>query len=248
MRRFFISPEKIATDVPMITGSDAGHIVQVLRYKIGDIIGLFDGCGNEYEAKIITLSKNQVGLSITRHLTVKAESAVDITVAQGFLKEKKMDVVVRQLSELGAACWIPFRAGRSVAVPDGKRLFTRKTRWEKIAVEAAKQCGRSRIMSVAPADSFERLIDDYSKFDHRIIFWEESRQSLQTLQHRQRSRPGTRIIIILGPEGGFEPDEIKTARAKGFETFSLGPRILRAETAAVVACSLVQYIFGDIGQ
>lgn len=248
MRRFFIEPEKFATDMPIITGADAAHISQVLRYKIGDIIGLFDGRGGEYEAEIIALDSENVRVAILQRFTAEKESVVEITVAQGILKEKKMDVVVRQLSEIGAMRWVPFRAKRSVAVPNAVRIAARKTRWEKIAVEAAKQCGRNRVMTIEPADTFDQMLERYANCDHRVVFWEKATRSVQYLQTAASHRPGARVIIILGPEGGFDPAEIQTAQAKGFDTFGLGPRILRAETAAIAACTLVQYIFGDMGQ
>ena len=248
MRRFFISPEKTATDMSIITGSDAAHITQVLRYKIGDIIVLFDGKGTEYKAKILKLAPGEVQLSIIHRYTHNKEPFIHITVAQAFLKEKKMDVVVRQLSEIGVAHWVPFQAKRSVTVLNAKRLAVRKSRWEKIAVEAAKQCGRNRVMSIEPAASFSQVLNRYVEFDQRIIFWEKETKSLKALQPEENIRSGSKVAIILGPEGGFDSQEVKAALAKGFTTVGLGPRILRAETATIVACSLVQFIFGDMGQ
>lgn len=248
MRRFFISPENTATNMPVITGADAIHITQVLRYKIGEIIGLFDGRGGEYEARIMALKPGQVHLSILRRAVADRMTPVHITVAQGFLKEKKMDTVVRQLSETGAAEWVPFKAEHSVVALDTNRLAARKARWEKIAIEAAKQCGRNHVISIAPAASFSELLDRYADFDRRIIFWEkESRPLIGALSEKERLS-GIRIVIVLGPEGGFATREIDVALARGFETAGLGPRILRAETAAIVACALAQYIFGDMGK
>ena len=248
MRRFFISPEKTTTDMPIITGSVAVHITQVLRCKIGDIIVLFDGRGAEYKAKILKLTPGQVQLSIIQRFAPDREPFFNITVAQAFLKEKKMDTVVRQLSEIGAAHLVPFQAKRSITALNSKRLTTRKSRWEKIAIESAKQCGRNRLMSIEPAGSFSHILNHYAEFDQRIIFWEKETKSLKALQTGEKIRMGSKVVIVLGPEGGFDPREINAALAKGFMTVGLGPRILRAETAAIVACALVQFIFGDIGQ
>lgn len=250
MRRFFISPEKIAIDVPVITGPDAAHIIQVLRYKAGDIIGLFDGKGGEYEAEILAVSPGQVKVSIIRRRTGRKDPSVHITVAQGYLKEKKMDTVVRQLSEIGAMCWMPFKAKRSVVNLDSKRLAARKQRWEKIAIEAAKQCGRNRVMSIEPANSYTDLLNRSSQCDQRIVFWENASQSLKNLVAVSDSSLSavTQVIILLGPEGGFDLHEVRMAKENGFIIAGLGPRILRAETAAIVACTLTQYIFGDLNQ
>jgi 16S rRNA (uracil1498-N3)-methyltransferase len=248
MRRFFISPDNTATDMPIIKGADAAHIAQVLRYKVGDIIALFDGRGSEYKAEILKIAQDHVKLSILQRIASDKEPFIHITVAQGFLKEKKMDTVVRQLSEIGAARWLPFQAKRCVAIPKAERLAARKSRWEKIAIEAAKQCGRNRMMSIEPGASFSHILERCSGFDHRIIFWEKETKSIKALQSQENPCPGSKIAIILGPEGGFDPQEIEAAIEKGFTSVSLGPRILRAETAAIVACSLVQFIFGDLGQ
>jgi 16S rRNA (uracil1498-N3)-methyltransferase len=247
MRRFYISPENITKEMPILTGSDAVHIAQVLRYKTGDIITLFDGSGTEYKAKILQLSPNRVQVSILHHRIADKELPIYITIAQGFLKEKKMDRVVRQLSEIGVSQWIPFQAIRSVVRLNAKRLDLRKERWEKIAVEAAKQCGRNRLMSIEPVASFSQVLDRYTEFHQGLIFWEKETNGLKKVPPKANIQPGSRIIILLGPEGGFDPTEIQAAKEKGFVTAGLGPRILRAETAAVAAGALIQFIFGDMG-
>ena len=247
MRRFYISPENIATDMPVITGTDAVHITQVLRYKMGDIITLFDGIGTEYKAKILQLSSGRVQVAILHHRITDKEPVIYITIAQGFLKEKKMDTVVRQLSEIGVSHWIPFQGSRSVVRLNARRLHARRERWEKIAIEAAKQCGRNQLMSIEPVVSFSQVLDRYAEFDQGIIFWEKEPKGLKKVLPKANIHPGSKIVILLGPEGGFDPAEIQAAKEKGFVTAGLGPRILRAETAAVVAGTLVQYIFGDMG-
>ena len=247
MRRFYLSPENITKDIPVITGSDAVHIAQVLRYKRGDIITLFDGIGTEYKAKILELSPSRVQVSILHRRIIDKEPSIHITIAQGFLKEKKMDTVVRQLSEIGVCRWVPFQGSRSVVRLNAKRLDIRRERWEKIAIEAAKQCGRNQLMSIEPVVSFSQVLDRYAKFDQRIIFWEKETSGLKKVLSKANFQSGSKIVILLGPEGGFAPQEIQDAKDKGFVTAGLGPRILRAETAAVVACALVQFIFGDMG-
>ena len=122
MRYFYINQSDIIGSTSIITGTDAKHIKKVLRLKSGDMIGLFDGLGLEYEAKIVHLSANSVEVLITRRFQSKTESPVQIIVAQAFLKERKMDTLVRQLSELGITKWIPFIAKRSIPRPDKKRL------------------------------------------------------------------------------------------------------------------------------
>jgi len=250
MRRFYIEPSKVAEasgSTPVISGSDARHIKNVLRLKPGDIIGLFDGTGLEYEARIVTLYHNRVEVSIISSSYSRTESPVKIIVAQAFLKNRKMDGLVRQLTELGITKWIPFIAKRSVPRPSKKRLWARSERWKNIAKEAIKQCRRSQIMEIGATISFEEALNFENECDLKIVFWENESKSINS-KLLQPDRHYKRIYVMLGPEGGFTEQEIENARACGFVVASLGPRILRAETATIVACALLQYLFGDISQ
>jgi len=245
MRYFFIEHAQSTGSTLVITGSDARHIKTVLRLKSGDKIGLFDGKGFEYEAKIVDLSSGKVKVSVIRRFPSAAESPVQITVAQGFLKEKKMDGLVRQLSELGINKWNPFIADRSVPRPDKKQLSARTKRWEKISKEAIKQCKRGCIMEIGDTVSFEEILNLSQTADLKIAFWENELQPLNAELPRP-DRNINKIYALLGPEGGFTQQEIESARDRGFVTASLGPRILRAETATVAACVLLQHLFGDM--
>ena len=246
MRRFFIKQSETAGPVSVVRGTDARHIKKVLRLKQGDIITLFDGAGNEYEARIISLSANSVNVSIIRTFPSTTESPVQIIVAQAFLKQRKMDNLVRQLTELGITKWVPFISKRSVPRPDNKRLVDRINRWKKISKEALKQCNRGRIMEIGPTVSFDDTFNISRQSSLKIAFWEnESKPINLALSHSDR--PFNNIFIMIGPEGGFTSQEIEKAKACGFITATLGPRILRAETAAIAASVLIQYLFGDIG-
>ena len=245
LRRFYIAPEMIHAAHPEITGSDAGHICRVLRLSAGDAVELFDGTGNGYRARIVSASPRRVRFRIEETFALLSESSVHITLAQGILKDRKMDDLIRQLTELGIDCWVPFYAARSVPVPGKKGLGTRLKRWEKIALEAVKQCRRGRVPHITPADDFDAMLAMSAASDLKILFWEGAPQAFDI--------PGTtpptpeKIMVVIGPEGGFDPGEVQRAKAHGFLTTGLGPRILRAETATLAACTLVQYRFGDMG-
>lgn len=246
MHFFFIEKAGRNDSILSITGSDARHIKTVLRLKPGDKIGLFDGKGFEYEAKIVDCYPGKIQVSLIRRFESTAESTRQIIVAQAFLKEKKMDGLVRQLSELGIVKWIPFMAERSVPRPDKKQLSTRKKRWEKIAIEALKQCRRGRIMKIGETVSFEEMLNLSQTYDFKVAFWEgELKPVSASLPFGNQINS---VFAVIGPEGGFTQKEIEKARDCGFITAGLGPRILRAETAAVAACALLQYLFGDMGQ
>ncbi len=247
MRRFFIEESKITGPIISITGSDAAHIKKVLRMEPGDRIGLFDGRGFEYEARIENLFSGSVEVSITKRFLSALESPVQITVAQALLKDKKMDILARQLTEIGITKLIPFTAVRSVPRPDKKKLSARRKRWEKIAIEALKQCGRGHVTEIGETVTFNDVIKVDDECDLKIVFWENESKPVSDVVQQVNDGKCKKILSVLGPEGGFTEREIEDARACGFVTASLGPRILRAETAAIVACTILQYLFGDMG-
>lgn len=241
LRRFYMAPEMVDQPQPVITGPDAGHICRVLRLSTDDIVELFDGTGKGYRARIVSASAKRVSFAIETSFTLLSESPVHITLAQGILKDRKMDALIRQLTELGVDCWMPFYAARSVPSPGNKGIGKRLARWEKIAIEAVKQCRRGRVPRIIPADTFNNMLAAAADCDRKIIFWEDANQAFDV-----PLTPVKKILVVVGPEGGFDPGEIQKAKAQGFLITGLGPRILRAETAALAACTLVQYCFGDM--
>jgi 16S rRNA (uracil1498-N3)-methyltransferase len=245
MRYFFIDSLKPKDDILSVTGPDARHIRTVLRLKPGDKIGLFDGKGFECEAEIVDLPPGKVTASLIRSFPSRAESPIHITIAQGFLKERKMDGLVRQLSELGITNWMPFIAERSVPMPDKNQLLSRTKRWEKIAREAVKQCRRGLIMEIGATASFSKVLSLAQDCDLKIAFWEDESRPVQPLNN---GKPIQTVFALIGPEGGFTQKEIEAAKDHGFVTAGLGPRILRAETATLAASVLLQYLFGDMRQ
>lgn len=269
MRRFFINQSDVSKSTIIVRGNDAKHIKSVLRLGPGDNIALIDGTGIEYTAKIKLLLPEIIHATILTKYSSASESPLHLTVAQAFLKDKKMDRLVKSLTELGITNWIPFTAHRSVSIPNKKRLESRIKRWVKISQEAAKQCERGKLPSIqidietdtktetTETISFKDIIKYQIDFDIKIIFWENevttipfniSNIATSTSSFSQITTSVKKILIILGPEGGFTPEEIQLARSNNFQTFSLGPRILRSETAAIAATTLIQYFFGDMGE
>ncbi len=246
MRYFFIEESAVGDPQLLITGSDARHIRTVLRLKPGDKIGLFDGQGFEYQARIVAVSAGRVEVSVLQRFPATAESPVQITIAQAFLKEKKMDRLVRQLTELGISKWIPFFAKRSVPRPSKKNLSARMERWKKITKEALKQCKRGCVPQIGETATFEEVLNQSQACDIKIAFWENESEPVNVPLPESELQI-EKIFVLLGPEGGFTAEEIEQARARGFVTATLGPRILRAETASLAACVLLQYLYGDMG-
>ncbi|MFZ7126286.1 MAG: RsmE family RNA methyltransferase [Desulfobacterales bacterium] len=249
MRHFLIDPDQLDRARPSIIGPDVRHIRKVLRMKPGDPIRLSDGRGRIFDGRISGLSPQKVWVEILRE-EKPAESPAGpfIGVAQALLKDKKMDGLVRQLTELGVVSWIPFVSDRSVPRPDEGRMEHRIERWRKIAREAVKQCRRPAPPLIREVLDWEGLFTEAANWDVRILFWERSSTLLDSRSDPAGQKaPRLRILLILGPEGGFSDAEADRANRRGWMSASLGPRILRAETAAVSACALAQYLFGDMG-
>lgn len=247
MRRFYIEPSAVAKSSLTIGGTEAHHIKNVLRLKPGERLKLFDGTGCEYDAVICVMEADTIGLEIQRKIQPDPAAGVQITVAQAFLKEKKLDDLVRKLSELGITTWIPFFSERSIARPNKERLAGRILRWKRIATEAMKQCRRKTLLEVHEAHTFDEILKSSEPYDLKILFWENKAVPFNHDSNLTPHCPVTSIMIMLGPEGGFSDLEIETARQSGFLTAGLGPRILRAETATLAAVTLIQYLFGDMG-
>ena len=247
MRHFYVDPAAVTKPLVILKGSEAHHIKNVLRLKPHDRIKLIDGTGNEYEAVIKTLDAEKVEIEIRHEFQLPVTAGARILVAQAFLKEKKMDDLVRKLSELGIAGWIPFFSHRSVPKPDKNRLVGRTDRWKRIAAQAVKQCRRSDMLRIYEALSFKEVLQFSQACDLKIVFWENETAPLNRDLGSKGQVPSKKIMLMLGPEGGFTEQEIEMVRQSGFAVAGLGPRILRAETATLAACTLIQYLYGDMG-
>lgn len=248
MRYFYWDGIDQSDPCVVIEGADARHIKNVLRLKPGEEIGLFDGRGMEYIARIESFHSSGIQVRVLVRRPSQTESCVDITIAQALLKERKMDGLVRQLTELGTRRWIPFYAQRSIPKPDRRRAAARVARWEKISREALKQCRRGRVMEIQSPVTLQEVLIEARASDLKIVFWENEACALDAANLPSRGKAIQRIFAVLGPEGGFSEQEIEAARDDGFITAGLGPRILRAETAAVAAATLLQFLYGDLGK
>jgi 16S rRNA (uracil1498-N3)-methyltransferase len=247
MRRFFIDPLASGQTQAVIRGADAAHIRRVLRLRPGQRVLLVDGSGWEFLAAIRRLRPDRVDLEVLERAPGRSESPVAIILAQAFLKERKLDDLIRPLTELGVAEWIAFPAQRSVAVPQDARLEDRLARWERLAREAVKQCGRGRVPAIQAMDSLEAVLERGAACDRRFFFWEGCRDLPLAAAGGTEEGHVARILAVVGPEGGFTPEEAAAARRAGFLLAGLGPRILRADTAALTVCALLQHRWGDLG-
>lgn len=247
MRRFYVDPSMIQADTAHLSASDSRHVTTVLRLKAGSRVLLFDGSGTEYPAEIVTATPDRVSVILLDRVVAKPNVAGRLTVAQGFLKEKKMDGLIRPLTELGVDRFISFFAERSVSRPTEQRLDIRVDRWNTITKESMKQCRRSSFPEIITADTINDVIAQSGDADLKIVFWEKATASISHLPRGTGENYPRDIFVIVGPEGGLTEQEVETAVSAGFKVLSLGPRILRAETAFLTSCVLVQYLWGDLG-
>jgi 16S rRNA (uracil1498-N3)-methyltransferase len=247
LRRFRIDKECIRDATATIR--DAGeirHIGRVLRLKAGDEVILFDGEGKEYHALLTRVSPREISLTLLREpSSAAAESPLRIILGLGLLKSSKFDWLVQKTTELGVAEVVPFFSLHVVPrwEENPPLAGSRQARWKKIASEAAKQSGRARVPKIHSPRSFEEILamefDDATK----ILLWEkEPAGSFKNVF----TSPVSSIFVLIGPEGGFSDEEALRAREAGFQPIRLGPRILRAETAAIVTVSLLQFALGDL--
>ena len=244
MARFFLPSKQIRDQRGTIDGQELEHLRKVLRLKPGDRITVFDDTGWEHEAVIRSLAAAQGEIEIVSSSQAQRESTLQITLAAGLTKGDKFDFVVEKATELGAQTILPFTSTYAVPKLDERRIAARVERWRKIALSAAKQCGRTIVPDVLPLCSFQEVVERPSE-GVKLLFWEkEAERSLAAVYENHPK--ATAATLVIGPEGGFSVAEADLALAHGFVLVRLGRRILRAETAALTTLSLVQFLWGDL--
>ncbi len=230
-----------------ITGDDAHHLMHVMRAKEGQEVIVVDAENQVARMAMSAFREGAVTLTLQERLAADTESPIALVLAQCLLKADKMDLVVQKAVELGAVGVIPVRSQNCVVRYDAKKAAARRGRWQKIADEAAKQCGRTALLSVAAVtDLNDFLQQNAASAETELIFFYENEQD-QTVKSYLSQVQAKRIVLLVGPEGGFSLDEAAAVAAASGHSVTLGPRILRAETAALTALAVVQYEKGDLG-
>ncbi len=243
MHRFFADASCIDDNVITVTGDDVQHISRVLRLKCGDCIEICDMCGTDYLCTVSSVSKTAVTADIIKKMPNSSESNLNITLYQGIPKGDKLDFIIQKSVELGAKRIVPVVMQRTVVKLKNAALKTERQR--KIAAEAAKQSKRGIIPKVSSPISFDDMINEIKNSDALNILAYENEEHTDIKSVLKNNGNMTDINIIIGPEGGFEDDEIKSAKEANINIVTLGPRILRCETAPVAVISAVMYELGD---
>ncbi len=244
MPRFYVPQPQIEEGVLKIEGEEVKHIRKVLRLKTGDTIVVFNGLGKEYEGTILEEKPSFVLVKVQNIFFPQKDSPLEVTLAQSLLKGEKMDFLIQKATELGVKEIIPFFSSHSVPLLERSRRIERHRRWEKIAVEASKQCGRGVIPKIESFKDYSEMLQIASPDGLRLILWEREGIKLKKVLETSEEKE---IFFVVGPEGGFSQEEIEQAEKTGFIPVILGRRVLRAETASLCLLSILQYQRGDIG-
>ncbi|UOE95643.1 16S rRNA (uracil(1498)-N(3))-methyltransferase [Alkalihalobacillus sp. LMS39] len=247
MQRYFVKPEQMTETKVEITGEDVKHIARVMRMSQGDEIICCNNQGRVCKVEIASISDQAVHTNILEEITTNTELPINVTIVQGLPKGDKLDVIVQKGTELGASMFIPFQSERAIVKWDRKKQEKKIERLEKIAKEAAEQSYRAKIPYITPSMSVEDIIQKTESYTTKMIAYEEvakkpdePSQLYKLLNHTNR---GDSFVCVIGPEGGLTTKEVTKLTDAGFIPCSLGPRIVRTETAAMYVLSAVSYHF-----
>ena len=244
MPRFPITRKLFSEDGRILHGtiseSDYAHITKVLRLGAGDHITVFDTKSTEYEGTITDISSGTIALQVRDTRLLRTEPELELNLFQAILKGNRMDGIISQATQLGVSAIYPVVSERTQV-----RSTAKADRWNKIAWESTKQCGRAMPPAVSEPVDFQGSFGIREQSEAKIIFYENQDKLLANYTH-SLARPINSINVYIGPEGGFSKEEISLAKENGYIALGLGKRILRAETASVVSLALLQSRFGDI--
>jgi 16S rRNA (uracil1498-N3)-methyltransferase len=243
LRRFFLDTP-LATEM-FIQGQDAHHISRVLRLQVGDTIVVVAPDGQVGTAQIKGLTIDQVILHLQESIIEQKEAPVAVYLAQGLPKSDKMDYIVQKAVELGVKAVYPVQMEHSVVQYDLAKKNVRRERWQKLSVEAAKQCGRTLVPVIEPIQNLAELLAGLSEQIVVIMLYEG--EAAHGLKQVLREKPATSYLLLVGPEGGFSAKEVTLCQEKGASIVTIGPRILRTETASLAGVAMIMYEYGDLG-
>lgn len=248
MSRFFIEEAAINSNIINITGEDVNHIKNVLRLKCGNNIILNDCNGLDFLVEIQSFEDNCISTRIINSKKNETEPKIDVTLYQGIPKSDKMDLIIQKGIELGVKKIVPVVTERTVVkIEDKKSVDNKVKRWQRISLESAKQCNRGMIPKIEYPISYKSALELSKETCLSFIPYEkETSNNLRNYIEQAKRESIRNISVIIGPEGGFSDSEIETAISLGVRPVTLGPRILRTETAGIAILSILMYELGDV--
>lgn len=249
MRKFFVSSNQINENEIEILGDDINHIKNVLRLPVGEKILICNQDNSQnYISKITKISKNSIICQILSEEKSTSESNIKIDIFQGLPKADKMELIIQKATELGANSFIPVVFKRTIVKIDEKDKNKKIERWQKIAEVAAKQSGRDIVPEIKNIENVKNICNLFKKYDIVLVAYEcENKNSLKDeLQKLKSNKNELKIAIVIGPEGGIDESEIEVFKNAGVKIITLGKRILRTETVALVMTAIINYELEDI--
>jgi 16S rRNA (uracil1498-N3)-methyltransferase len=265
VQRYFVSDQQLNKRTCIISGEDVHHITRVMRYTPGDRIVCCNGKGRCVQARIAEITASNVICDVIEGAVPDTELPVNVTIAQGLPKGDKMEWVLQKGTELGAGCFLPFQAGRSVVRYDEQKLRKKMERWQKVIKEAAEQSHRvviPELVDVCTLEGISRYAAQ-TKVHSKLIAYEgvtdgfsqgegsglngAFRSEPRFVQALRQTPPGSKLLVVIGPEGGLEREEVRKLEQDGFQSVSLGPRILRTETASAYILSAISFYVEQMG-
>ncbi len=245
--RIYVEPDRMTADRATLSGTAYHHLKNVLRFQPGDELILFNGLGREAIGALEMFQGENAIIRLIADTDASTESSLDLTLAPCMAKGRKLDLVVEKSVELGADRICVVTSKRSVIRLTSEQSVDRVERWRRIAVSAAEQAGRSQVPVVERIRPFEEFVTSKPPDALGLVFTAGADPDPPATL-RQRYPDTYKVIAVIGPEGGFEPEELQAARDHGFKDVGIGPRTLRAETAAIVAAAVCQHLWGDLGR
>jgi 16S rRNA (uracil1498-N3)-methyltransferase len=242
MPRFYC-PQPLLPGTTVDLPEAVAHHLHVVRQQSGAELVLFNGAGGQVRARLAELGKRRASADVLAHEAIDAELPFSITLAQGLPEGSKMDWIVEKAVELGVSAIAPLAARRSVVKLSGERADKRLAHWQGVVVSASEQCGRNRLAEVAPVQDFARWLAEPADGVQRILL---SPRADASLAQWTRSTPAQAVCLLVGPEGGFSDEEEDAAIAAGALPLSMGPRVLRTETAGLAALAILAAGWGGI--
>ncbi len=243
MSRFYVPKEAIEGNMIRLSGPEAHHILDVMRLKKGDSVAAFDGSGREYAGIIKETRPKDLTIEVTSTREAAACEKVAVTLAQAIPKKDKMDYIVEKATELGVHAIAPVETMRTIVRLKGDKAKERVERWQRIAREAAKQCGRTTVPAVEKIKDYDSFLKDAKGYDLSLMACLS--EGTIDIKEALRKRRAKNVLLCVGPEGDFTPDEIVSARSCGMEMISLGPMVLKSDTAGLAALAVINYEYGN---
>jgi 16S rRNA (uracil1498-N3)-methyltransferase len=242
LTRVYVDAPLAAGERVILEGNAASHVTRVLRLRVGEALTLFNGAGGEYDASIDAARGGRLTVAVGEPRAVERESPLTLTLAQGVSRGERMDLVVQKATELGVSGIVPLFTERSVVRLGAEQAERKLNHWRAIAIAACEQSGRNRLPKVAPPVSLADLLrSGTDREGGRLLLSPGATSRIDALP-----RPATSVTVLIGPEGGLTNAEQEAAVAAGFLPVRLGPRVLRTETAAIAALTVLQLEFGDL--